>query len=127
MAEKGLYPAVDVFNTTSKLIDIEKVGEKHYRLVEATLKYYSRYRDLEEIIAVLGIEELSEEDTRVFYRTRKLRNYFTQPMFVAEQFTGIPGQFVKIDDVLHDVENILNGTYDDVDESRFAYIGKIDF
>lgn len=127
VAEKGLYPAVDVFNTTSKLIDIEKVGEKHYRLVEATLKYYSRYRDLEEIIAVLGIEELSEEDTRVFYRTRKLRNYFTQPMFVAEQFTGIPGQFVKIDDVLHDVENILNGTYDDVDESRFAYIGKIDF
>lgn len=127
VAEKGLYPAVDVFNTTSKLIDIEKIGEKHYRLVEATLKYYSRYRDLEEIIAVLGIEELSEEDTRVFYRTRKLRNYFTQPMFVAEQFTGIPGAFVKIDDILTDVENILNGTYDDVDESRFSYIGKIDF
>lgn len=127
VAEKGLYPAVDVFNTTSKLIDIEKIGEKHYRLVEAALKYYSRYRDLEEIIAVLGIEELSEEDTRVFYRTRKLRNYFTQPMFVAEQFTGIPGAFVEIDDILKDVENILNGAYDDVDESRFSYIGKIDF
>lgn len=127
VAEKGLYPAVDVFRTTSKLIDIEKVGEKHYRLVEAVLKYYSRYRDLEEIIAVLGIEELSEEDTRVFYRTRKLRNYFTQPMFVAEQFTGIPGQFVEIDDILQDVENILNGTYDHIDESRFSYIGKIDF
>lgn len=127
VAEKGLYPAVDVFNTTSKLIDIEKVGEKHYRLVEAVLKYYSRYRDLEEIIAVLGIEELSEEDTRIFYRTRKLRNYFTQPMYVAEQFTGIPGQFVGIDEILTDVENILNGTYDDVDESRFSYIGKISF
>lgn len=127
VAEKGLYPAVDVFNTTSKLIDIEKVGEKHYRLVEAVLKYYSRYRDLEEIIAVLGIEELSEEDTRIFYRTRKLRNYFTQPMYVAEQFTGIPGQFVGIDEILTDVENILNGTYDDVDESRFSYIGKIPF
>lgn len=127
VAEKGLYPAVDVFNTTSKLIDIEKIGEKHYRLVEATLKYYSRYRDLEEIIAVLGIEELSEEDTRIFYRTRKLRNYFTQPMFVAEQFTGIPGAFVEIDDILTDVENILNGTYDDVDESRFSYIGRIEF
>ncbi len=127
VAEKGLYPAVDVFNTTSKLIDIEKVGEKHYRLVEAVLKYYSRYRDLEEIIAVLGIEELSEEDTKVFYRTRKLRNYFTQPMFVAEQFTGIPGRFVKIEDILRDVEDIINGTYDDVDESRFSYIGKIDF
>lgn len=127
VAEKGLYPAVDVFNTTSKLIDIEKIGEKHYRLVEAVLKYYSRYRDLEEIIAVLGIEELSEEDTKVFYRTRKLRNYFTQPMFVAEQFTGIPGQFVKIEDILRDVEDIINGTYDDVDESRFSYIGKINF
>lgn len=127
VAEKGLYPAVDVFNTTSKLIDIEKVGEKHYRLVESVLKYYSRYRDLEEIIAVLGIEELSEEDTKVFYRTRKLRNYFTQPMFVAEQFTGIPGQFVKIEDILRDVEDILNGVYDDVDESQFSYIGKIDF
>lgn len=127
VAEKGLYPAVDVFNTTSKLVDIERVGEKHYRLVESVLKYYSRYRDLEEIIAVLGIEELSEEDTKVFYRTRKLRNYFTQPMFVAEQFTGIPGQFVKIEDILRDVEDILNGVYDDVDESRFSYIGKIDF
>lgn len=127
VAEKGLYPAVDVFKTTSKLVEIEKIGEKHYRLVEAALKYYSRYRDLEEIIAVLGIEELSTEDTNIFYRTRQLRNYFTQPMFVAEQFTGIPGAFVSIDDVLNDVEKILNGTYDGVDEARFAYIGKIDF
>ena len=127
VAEKGLYPAVDVFKTTSKLIDIEKIGEKHYRLVEAALKYYSRYRDLEEIIAVLGIEELSAEDTNVFYRTRQLRNYFTQPMFVAEQCTGIPGAFVDIEDVLDDVEKILNGTYDGVDESKFSYIGKIDF
>lgn len=127
IAEKGLYPAVDVFNTTSKLIDIEKIGERHYRLVEAVLKYYSRYRDLEEIIAVLGIDELSEEDTKIFYRTRKLRNYFTQPMFVAEQFTGIKGQFVKIEDVLNDVEAILHGDYDGVDETRFSYIGKIEF
>lgn len=124
VAEKGLYPAVDVFLTTSKLIDMEVIGERHYRLVEEVLRYYSRYRDLEEIIAVLGIEELSAADTRIFYRTRKLRNYFTQPMFVAENFTGIPGQFVDIDDVLTNVEDILNGKYDDVDESRFLYIGK---
>lgn len=124
VAEKGLYPAVDVFLTTSKLIDMEVIGERHYRLVEEVLRYYSRYRDLEEIIAVLGIEELSAADTRIFYRTRKLRNYFTQPMYVAENFTGIPGQFVDIDDVLTDVEDILNGKYDDVDESRFLYIGK---
>ncbi|MBQ7925279.1 MAG: F0F1 ATP synthase subunit beta [Lachnospiraceae bacterium] len=124
VAEKGLYPAVDVFNTFSKLIDIEKVGERHYRLVEETLRYYSRYRELEEIIAVLGIEELSMADTNIFYRTRKLRNYFTQPMFVAENYTGIKGEYVEIDDILDDVENILRGTYDDVDESYFLFIGK---
>ncbi len=125
VAEKGLYPAVNVFKTSSKLIDIETVGERHYRLVEEVLRYYSRYNELEEIIAVLGIEELSMTDARIFHRTRKLRNYFTQPMFVAEDFTGIPGQFVDIDDVIRDVEDILNGRYDDVDESKFLYIGKI--
>ena len=126
VSEKGLYPAVDVFNTTSKLIDIDKIGERHYRLVEETLRYYSRYRELEEIIAVLGIEELSVSDTNVFYRTRKLRNYFTQPMFVAENYTGIKGEFVQIDDILDDVENILAGKYDEYDESNFLYIGKFD-
>lgn len=125
VAEKGLYPAVNVFKTSSKLIDIETVGERHYRLVEEVLRYYSRYNELEEIIAVLGIEELSMADARIFHRTRKLRNYFTQPMFVAEDFTGIPGKFVDIDDVIRDVEDILNGRYDDVDESKFLYIGKI--
>lgn len=125
VAEKGLYPAVNVFKTSSKLIDIETVGERHYRLVEEVLRYYSRYNELEEIIAVLGIEELSMTDARIFYRTRKLRNYFTQPMFVAEDFTGVPGKFVDIDDVIRDVEDILNGKYDDVDESKFLYIGKI--
>lgn len=124
VAEKGLYPAVDVFSTSSKLIDIDKIGERHYYLVEETLRYYSRYRELEEIIAVLGIEELSVADTNVFYRTRKLRNYFTQPMFVAENYTGIPGEFVSIDDILDDVENILSGKYDGYDESLFSFIGR---
>ncbi len=124
VAEKGLYPAVDVFSTTSKLIDIDKVGERHYRLVEEVLRYYSRYRELEEIIAVLGIDELSVADTNVFYRTRKLRNYFTQPMFVAENYTGIKGELVHIDDILDDVENIISGKYDGIDESNFLYIGK---
>ena len=124
VAEKGLYPAIDVFNTTSKLIDIDKVGERHYKLVEEALRYFTRYNELEEIIAVLGIEELSASDVSVFYRTRQLRNYFSQPMFVAENYTGIPGEFVKIDDVLDDVEAILTGKYDGVDESNFLYIGK---
>lgn len=125
VAEKGLYPAVNVFRSTSKLIDKEKIGEKHYQLVQQVLAYLTRYEELEEIIAVLGIEELSESDRNIFYRSRKLRNYFTQPMFVAENYTNIKGQFVKLEDVLIDVENILNGTYDNIDEDKFLYIGSM--
>ena len=124
VAELGIYPAIDVFKSTSRLVDIDKIGERHFKLIEEVLRYFARYKELEEIIAVLGIEELSEEDKKIFYRSRKLKYYFSQPMFVAEPFTNIPGQFVKIEDVLIDVENILNGVYDNVDESKFLYIGK---
>ena len=126
IAEKGIYPAVDVFNTTSKMLSIENVGERHFSLVEKSIAYLARYEELEEIVAVLGIEELSEEDNEIFYRSRKLRNYFTQPMFVSEQFTGIPGQFVNIADVLNDVGDILSGRFDVNDESEFYYIGAIE-
>ena len=124
VAELGLYPAIDVFKSTSKLVDIEKIGERHFKLIGEVLRYLARYDELEEIIAVLGIEELSEEDKNIFYRARKLRYYFSQPMFVAEAFTNIPGQFVKIEDILIDVENILSGKYDNIDESKFLFIGK---
>jgi len=124
VAELGLYPAIDVFKSTSRLVDVEKIGEKHFHLIEESLRYLTRYKELEEIIAILGIEELSEEDKNIFYRSRKLRNYFSQPMFVAEPYTSIPGQFVKIEDILIDVENILNGAYDDADEGKFLFIGK---
>ena len=100
VAESGIYPAIDVFKSTSKLIDVDKIGEKHFHLVEEVLRYLTRYKELEEIIAILGIEELSEEDKNIFYRSRKLRYYFAQPMFVAEPYTNIPGQFVDIKDVL---------------------------
>ena len=76
------------------------------------------------MIAVLGIDELSEQDKKIFYRSRKIRNYFTQPMFVAENYTGIKGELVDIEDILNDVEKILTGKYDEVDESKFLYIGK---
>ncbi len=125
VAELGIYPAIDVFNSTSKLVDVEKIGERHFRLVEQVLKTLTRYNELEEIITVLGIEELSEEDKLIFYRARKLRNYFSQPMFVAEAYTGIPGQFVKVEDVLNDVEGILSGKYDEIDESKFLFVGKL--
>lgn len=125
IAEKGLYPAIDVFHTTSRLISVEKVGQRHYSLVNEVIRYLSQYQELEKIVAVLGIEELSEENYNIFYRSRKLRNYFTQPMFVSEQYTGIPGQFVKIADALDDVEAILSGKYDDTDERKFSYIGSL--
>lgn len=125
VAEKGIYPAINVFQTDSKLISVDKVGERHYRLVQEVIRYMSRYQELEEIVAVLSIEELSKEDYNIFYRARKLRNYFTQPMFVAEQFTNIPGKFVQIADVLDDVEAILEGKYDTTDENRFLYIGNL--
>ena len=115
----GINACLDFWNN----IDKEKIGERHYNLVEQVLSYLTRYEELEEIIAVLGIEELSESDRNIFYRSRKLRNYFTQPMFVAENYTNIKGQFVKLEDVLTDVENILNGTYDNIDEDKFLYIG----
>ena len=124
IAELGLYPAIDVFKSSSKLIDVEKIGQRHYNLVEETLKYLTRYKELEEIITVLGIDELSTNDKNIFHRSRKLRNYFSQPLFVSEQFTGIKGEYVKIEDVLNDVENILNGKYDNVEEDKFLYIGK---
>ncbi|MDR2132613.1 MAG: F0F1 ATP synthase subunit beta [Clostridiales Family XIII bacterium] len=125
VAEKGIYPAVDVFNTTSKLLTAERVGERHYRLAKESVAALARYQELEEVVAVLGIDELSEEDTNTFFRARKLRNYFTQPMFVSEQFTGIPGRYVEIADVLDDVENILTGKHDAVDENLFSYIGSV--
>lgn len=125
VAELGLYPAIDVFKSSSKLIDIDKIGERHYKLVEESLRYLSRYKELEEIISVLGIDELSNDDKNIFHRSRKLRNYFSQPLFVSEQFTGIKGEYVKIEDVLNDVEGILNGKYDDIEEDKFLYIGKL--
>ena len=126
IAEKGIYPAINVFHTTSNMISIEKIGERHYNLVNETIRYLSRYEELEEIVAVLGIDDLSEEDQNIFYRSRKLRNYFSQPMFVSEQYTGLEGRFVEIEDVLRDVEDILSGRHDDMDESHLLYIGTIE-
>ena len=125
VAEKGLYPAINLFKTSSKLIDASIIGERHYNLVENVLSYLSRYEELEEIIAVLGIDELSIDDKNIFYRSRKIRNYFTQPMFTANAFTNLQGKFVNLADILDDVEAILNGVYDNIDEDRFLYIGAI--
>lgn len=124
VAEKGIYPAINIEKTKSKLIDKDVIGERHYNLVERVLQYFQRYSELENLIAVLGIDELSDDDKNIFFRTRKIRNYFSQPMFTAESFTNLKGQYVNIEDVLIDVENLLNGLYDNVDETEFLFIGK---
>lgn len=124
MSEKGLYPAINVFKSTSKLVDVNIIGKRHYDLLKQTLAYYTRYDELEEVIAILGVDEISDEDKNVFYRTRKLRNYFSQPLFASESFTNMPGVKVDIEDILNDVENILTGKYDYIDELSFLYIGK---
>lgn len=125
IAEKGMYPAINAFDSTSKAVDPDIIGMKHYKLVKSVLAYYTRYDELEEIISVLGIDELSEQDKLIFYRTRKLKNYFTQPLFVSENFTGMKGKFVDIDDTLEDVADILAGKYDDVDEGKLLYRGSL--
>lgn len=125
MAGKGIYPAVNVFKSNSKLIDIEKIGERHYRLVENVLQHLNRHDELEEIIAVLGLDELSNDDKLIFFRARKLRNYFTQSFFSASQYTSSNASMCDIKDVLDDVEAILNGRCDDIDESKLLYIGKL--
>jgi F-type H+-transporting ATPase subunit beta len=122
-AEKGIYPAINVFATNSRITDPEIIGERHFNLLESALACLSRYADLEQIVVVLGIDELTEGDRNIFFRARKLRNYFSQPMFVAEQYTGIPGVFVRTEDVLDDVESILSGARDDTDEQEFMYVG----
>ncbi len=127
VAEKRIYPAIDVFRTRSKLISRDRVGDRHYDLVQTTLDYLIRYQDLEEIVSVLGLDELSDADRDIFYRSRKITNYFSQPFFVSEVFTGIPGENVHILDALDDIENILGGKYDNVDEMRFYNIGMIKF
>lgn len=125
IAQKGLYPAINVFETTSRAVDKDIIGERHYDLLQRSLSALVRYNELEEITAVLGIDELSEQDKLIFYRARKIRNYFTQPLFVSENYTGMEGKLVDISDVLDDVENILEGKYDDVDEAQFLYRGSL--
>lgn len=125
IAQKGLYPAINVFKSNSKAVDKEIIGERHYNLIQRCLSTLVRYEELEEIIAVLGIDELSEQDKFIFYRARKLRNYFTQPLFVSENYTGIQGEMVDINDVLDDVEDILDGRYDHIDESELLYRGSL--
>lgn len=126
IAEQGLYPAVDPLSSTSRILDPNIVGEKHYQVARGVQRVLQRYKDLQDIIAILGIDELSDEDKLVVARARKIQRFLSQPMFVAEPFTGQPGKYVKIEDTIRGFEEILEGKHDSLSEQVFYMVGTIE-
>jgi F-type H+-transporting ATPase subunit beta len=126
IAAKGIYPAVDPLASSSKALSVEVVGEDHYRVARKVQNMLQRYRDLQDIIAILGVDELSEEDKLVVSRARKIERFFSQPFFVAEQFTGKKGTYTKIADTIRSFDDITNGKADDLPEQAFLYTGTLD-
>jgi F-type H+-transporting ATPase subunit beta len=125
LTEIGIYPAVDPLASTSSALDPKIVGQKHYQVARQVQQTLQRYKDLQDIIAILGIEELSEEDKKVVNRARKIQRFLSQPFFVAETFTGTKGKFVKLEDTIKGFEEILQGKHDDVPEESFYLKGNI--
>jgi F-type H+-transporting ATPase subunit beta len=126
IASKGIYPAVDPLASASRALDPQIVGEDHYRVARKVQNMLQRYRDLQDIIAILGVDELSEEDKLVVSRARKIERFFSQPFFVAEQFTGKKGVYTKIADTLKSFDAICNGEVDSIPEQAFLYVGDIE-
>jgi len=126
LAAQALFPAVDPLGSTSRILDPLIVGEEHYAVAREVQVTLQRYKDLQDIIAILGVEELSEDDKLTVTRARKIQRFLTQPMFVAEQFTGTPGAFVKIEDTVRGFREILDGKHDDLPEQAFYMVGSIE-
>jgi F-type H+-transporting ATPase subunit beta len=126
ISELGIYPAVDPLASTSRILDPRIVGEEHYEVARGVQRILQRYKDLQDIIAILGVEELSEDDKLAVARARKVQRFFSQPMSVAEQFTGRPGRYVPIEETVAGFKRILDGELDDVGESYFYMAGNID-
>jgi F-type H+-transporting ATPase subunit beta len=125
ISELGIYPAVDPLKSTSRMLDPNVVGEEHYKVARETQRILQRYTDLKDIIAILGVDELSEEDKMTVHRARRIQRFFSQPFFVAEQFTGTPGRFVPREKTVQSFKEILEGKHDDLPESAFMYVGDI--
>jgi len=125
LAEQALYPAVDALTSSSKILSPDIVGKNHYQVARGVQKVLQRYRDLQDIIAILGIDELSDEDKLIVTRARKMQRFLTQPFHVAEQFTGSPGRYVKIDDTIKGFKEILEGKHDALPEQAFYMVGNI--
>lgn len=126
IAEQGLYPAVDPLSSTSRILDPRVVGEEHYSVARGVQRVLQRYRDLQDIIAILGIEELSEEDKLTVGRARKIQRFLSQPMFVAEAFTGMTGRYVALKETVRGFKEILDGNHDALPEQAFYMVGTID-
>jgi F-type H+-transporting ATPase subunit beta len=126
IAEKGIYPAVDPLESTSRILDPHIVGERHYAIARRVQVFLQRYRDLQDIIAILGVDELSEEDKNIVARARKIERFFSQPFLVAEAFTGIPGNYTKPQDTIRSFEEICDGKWDQLPESAFMYVGNVE-
>jgi F-type H+-transporting ATPase subunit beta len=126
LASKGIYPAVDPLDSTSTMLQPSVVGDEHYRTARAVQSTLQRYKELQDIIAILGLDELSEDDRRTVDRARKIEKFLSQPFFVAEIFTGMPGKYVKLDDTIKGFNQILAGELDDLPEAAFYLVGNID-
>ena len=126
IAELGIYPAVDPLASTSRILDPRIIGDRHYNVARDVQGVLQKYKDLQDIIAILGMDELSDEDKLTVSRARKIQKFFSQPFFVAEQFTGTPGRYVELEDTVSGFEAILNGEADETPENSFAYVGSID-
>jgi F-type H+/Na+-transporting ATPase subunit beta len=126
ISELGIYPAVDPLDSTSRILSPDIVGEEHYRTAQNVKKILQRYKELQDIIAILGMDELSDEDKQIVHRARRVQRFLSQPFHVATQFTGIPGVFVNIDDTIKGFNMILNGEVDEYPESAFNLVGTID-
>jgi len=126
ISELGIYPAVDPLKSTSRMLDPQIVGEEHYKVAREVQRVLQRYADLRDIIAILGAEELSEDDKQVVHRARRIQRFLSQPFFVAEQFTGTPGVFVPSSETVRSFKEILEGKHDDLPENAFLYVGTIE-
>jgi F-type H+-transporting ATPase subunit beta len=126
LASKGIYPAVDPLNSTSTMLQPSVVGEEHYQTARDVQQTLQRYKELQDIIAILGLDELSEDDRLTVARARKIERFLSQPFFVAEVFTGLPGQYVPLDKTIKGFQMILNGELDELPEQAFYLVGDID-
>ena len=126
IAELGIFPSVDPLESTSRILDPNVVGAEHYDVARGVQKVLQRYRELQDIIAILGIDELSEEDKLVVSRARKIQKFLSQPFFVAQQFTGRPGKYVKLKDTIASFKGLIEGKYDALPEQAFYMCGGIE-